>query len=102
MPKENESYKCLSLIMLESVIRTGKKYYPQTFSEECKYKIKKKTVKNLINDDFDTSSSKNQVMKNLMINFLMINLLINLIIIIIIIIITTTTICVRICGYSNL
>ena len=29
--KENASYKCLSLIMLDSVIRVNKKYYPQTF-----------------------------------------------------------------------
>ena len=27
--KENASYKCLSLIMLDSVIRANKKYYPQ-------------------------------------------------------------------------
>ena len=31
--KENASYKCLSLIMLESVIRINKKYYPQTLLE---------------------------------------------------------------------
>ena len=30
LPKENASYKCLSLIMLDSVIRVNKKYYPQT------------------------------------------------------------------------
>ena len=28
MPKENASYKCLSLIMLDSVIRANKRYYP--------------------------------------------------------------------------
>ena len=33
-PKENASYKCLSLIMLDSVIRVNKKYYPQTHLEE--------------------------------------------------------------------
>ena len=33
MPKENASYKCLSLIMLGSVIRVNKKYYPQTLLE---------------------------------------------------------------------
>ena len=37
VPKENASYKCLSLIMLDSVIRVHKKHYPQTLSEECKY-----------------------------------------------------------------
>ena len=31
VPKENASYKCLSLIMLDSVIRVNKKYYPQHF-----------------------------------------------------------------------
>ena len=29
--KENASHKCLSLIMLSSVIRANKKYYPQNF-----------------------------------------------------------------------
>ena len=42
IPKENASYKCLSLIVLDSVIRANKKYYPQTLLEECKYEIKKK------------------------------------------------------------
>ena len=28
VPKENASYKCLSLIMLDSVIRVNKKHYP--------------------------------------------------------------------------
>ena len=36
-PKEDSSYKCLSLIMLDSVVKVGKKYYPQVFLEECKY-----------------------------------------------------------------
>ena len=39
--KENELYKCLSLIMLDSVIRVTKKYYPQILLAECKYEIKK-------------------------------------------------------------
>ena len=57
IPKENASYKCLSLIMLDSVIRVSKKYYPQTLLEECKYEIKKTKMENLINDDLDLSSS---------------------------------------------
>ena len=44
VPKENDSYKCLSLIMLDSVIRANKKFYPQTLLEECKYVIKWKTL----------------------------------------------------------
>ena len=55
--KENASYKCLSLIMLDSVIRVNKKYYPQIFSEECKYVIRKNKMENLINDDLDLNAS---------------------------------------------
>ena len=40
--KGNASYKCLSLIVLDSVIRVNKKYYRQTLLEQCKYEIKKK------------------------------------------------------------
>ena len=57
VPKENASYKCLSLIMLDSVIRVNKKYYPQTLLEECKYVIRKHKMDHLINDDLDLSSS---------------------------------------------
>ena len=41
LPKENASYKCLSLIMLDSAIRVNKEYYPQTLLDECKYVIKR-------------------------------------------------------------
>ena len=43
--------------MLDSVIKVNKKYYPQTFLEESKYKIKKNKMESFINDDFDWSSS---------------------------------------------
>ena len=55
-PKENAPCKCLSMILLDSVIRTNKKYYPQTFLGECKYEIKNR-MESLINDDLDLSSS---------------------------------------------
>ena len=35
VPTENASYKCISLIMLDSVIRVNKKYYPQTLLKIC-------------------------------------------------------------------
>ena len=57
VPTENASYKCVSLIMLDSVIRVNKNYYPQTFLEECKYEIKKNKMENFISDDLDSSSS---------------------------------------------
>ena len=37
MPNEKAPCKCLSITMLDSVIKAQKKYYPQTFLEECKY-----------------------------------------------------------------
>ena len=57
MPKENALYKCLSLIMLDSVIRVNKKHYPQILLEECKYVIRKNKMENLINNDLSLSSS---------------------------------------------
>ena len=42
--KENIPCKYLLLIMLDSVIKTSKKYYPQTLLEECKYEIKKNKI----------------------------------------------------------
>ena len=48
IPKENTRYKSLSLIMLDSVIRANKRYYPQTLLEKCKYKITRNKMKNLI------------------------------------------------------
>ena len=59
VPNEDASYKCLSLIVLGSVIRVSKKYYPQTLLEECKYVIRKNKIENLINDDLDLSSPDN-------------------------------------------
>ena len=55
--KENASYKFLSLIMLDSVIRVNKKYYPQTLLEECKYVIRNNKMENLTNNDLNLSSS---------------------------------------------
>ena len=40
IPKENISYKCFLLIMLDSVSRVNKKYYYQTLLGESKYEIK--------------------------------------------------------------
>ena len=60
VPNEDASYKCLSLIVLESVIRVDKKYYPQTLLEECKYVIRKNKMENLINDNLYLSLSENE------------------------------------------
>ena len=41
MPKEKASCKSLSIIMLDSVVKAKKRYYPQTLLEECKYELKR-------------------------------------------------------------
>ena len=60
IPKENDLYKYLSLIMPDSVIIINKKYYPQILLEECRHEIKKSKMENLINDDLEPSSSDDE------------------------------------------
>ena len=42
MPKEKVKCKCVSIIMLDSVLKAYGNYYLQTFLEECKYEKKDK------------------------------------------------------------
>ena len=56
MPKEKAPCKCLSIIMLDSVIKANKNYYPQTFLEECKYVQDKIKTENYIDEDLEKSS----------------------------------------------
>ena len=51
MPKEKAPCKCLSIIMIDSVIKANKKYYPQTLLEEYKYTQEKIKIENYINED---------------------------------------------------
>ena len=52
-PKENASQMSFSLIILDSVVKVKKKYYPQIVLEECKYETKKTKIENLINDELE-------------------------------------------------
>ena len=54
MPKEKVPCKCLSIIMLDSVIESDEKYYPQTFLEECKYVQEKIKFENYIDEELDS------------------------------------------------
>ena len=53
MPKERAPCKFLSMIMLRSVIKANKKYYPQTLLEECKYVQEKTKTENLFHYDLE-------------------------------------------------
>ena len=55
MPKEKAPSKCLSIIMIDSVIKANKKYYPQKLLEECKYIQEKIKIVNYIDEDLENS-----------------------------------------------
>ena len=57
MPKEKAPCKCLSIIIIDSVITANKKYYPRTLLEECKYIQEKIKIENYINEDLENSES---------------------------------------------
>ena len=43
--------------MLDSVVKVGKKYYPEVFLEECKYVKRKNKIFNYIDDDLEITAS---------------------------------------------
>ena len=57
MPKEKVPCKCLLIIMIDSVIKANKIYYPQKLLEKCKYTQEKIKIENYINDDLEDSES---------------------------------------------
>ena len=44
IPKERNHYVCISAICINSVLRLGKKKYPQAYFQQCKHKIKKERI----------------------------------------------------------
>ena len=57
MPKEKAPCKCLSITMIDSVIKANKKYYPQILLEECKYVQEKIKTENYIDEESDSDSN---------------------------------------------
>ena len=60
MAKEKVPRKCLSIIMLDSVIESDEKYYPQTFLEKCKYVQEKLKFENYIDEELDIDSDDDE------------------------------------------
>ena len=58
MPKEKAPCKCLSRIMIDSVIKANKKYYSQMLLEECKHIPEMIKTENYINEDLQKSESE--------------------------------------------
>ena len=57
MHKEKAPCKCLSMIMIDFVIKANKKYYPQTLLQECKYTQEEIKIENYINEELVDSES---------------------------------------------
>ena len=55
--KEKAPCESLSIIMLDSVIKAKKKYYPHALLKECKYEPEKIKMENLIDDNLEKPSS---------------------------------------------
>ena len=56
VPEEKIPHKCLSVIILDSIIYAYEKYYPQVFLEECKYVQEKIKTKNYIDEELKSES----------------------------------------------
>ena len=59
MPEEKIPHKCLSLLILDSVLYANEKYHPQIFLEECKYIKENIKTKNYIDMELESKSDSN-------------------------------------------
>ena len=59
IPEEKIPHKCLSIIILDSIIYAYEKYYPQIFLEECKYAKENIKTKNYIDNELQSDSDSN-------------------------------------------
>ena len=59
VPEEKITYKCLSIIILDSVLYAFEKYHPQIFLEDCKYAKENIKTKNYINKELKSESYSN-------------------------------------------
>ena len=59
-PKKGSQFICLSVILIDSVFRAGKNYYPQVFLKVCKYVVKQKKIPKFIIDNIEISSDSDK------------------------------------------
>ena len=55
IPKERNSYACIAVIDIDSVLKVDKKVYPQVYLEQCKYKLRKRKPANFIDVEIELS-----------------------------------------------
>ena len=62
IPREGSQCIYLSVILIDSVFRTGKNYYPQASLEECKNVVKEQKIsKDIIDDIYIFSDSDEEI-----------------------------------------
>ena len=54
IPKENMHYTCIACIIIDSVMKMDKKYFPQVYSKEWNYKIQKIQMSRFITAELDS------------------------------------------------
>ena len=59
VPDEKIPHKCLSIIIIDSVLYAYEKYHPQIFLEECKYAKENIKTKNYIDKELKSDSGSN-------------------------------------------
>ena len=61
VPMEKNHYICIPAIDIDSVLKIDKKTYPQTYLEECKYKLKKRKLKSFIDSEIIDDESDSDI-----------------------------------------
>ena len=61
IPMEKNNYICIPAIDIDSVLKIDKRLYPQTYLEQCKYKLKKRKIMNYINDEIIDENSDSDI-----------------------------------------
>ena len=51
IPMEKNHYICIPVIDIDSILKIDKIAYPQAYLEQCKYKLKKRKIRNYIDDE---------------------------------------------------
>ena len=64
IPEEKIEHECIPCISIDSVLKIDKKWFPQVYLEQCKYKIKVRKIKSLTDYDLDSDYESDQFSKD--------------------------------------
>ena len=61
IPIERNNYTCITAIDIDSVLKIEKRAYPQSYLEQCKYKLRKRRAVNVIDDEIVDEDSDSDI-----------------------------------------